>query len=307
MGKKLRGLAALSIFSAFAGGGLLAGGYLYRLTCAPRKIDESERNPRTMDGRRFVRNHPHRQDHYINSIDELRLHAVLIPAQTDDHRYAICIHGVWDSSEGMGDIARKYLERGYNVLLPDLRGHGKSEGRYIGYGYDDRLDILEWIYWIIRRDKDARILLHGVSMGAATTLMTTGEHLPENVRLAISDSSYSTAEEEFKDVYEDQVGASILPKSLAMLLLRLEILVRAGYDIRNAAPVAAVRRSQTPTLFLHGDADTFVDPRMCAQLYEAAACDKRYTLILGADHALGGYIDPDKYWGKIDDFIGTYM
>lgn len=307
MGKKLRNLAALSLASAFAGGCILAGGYLYRLTCMPRKKGDAEQNARTKEGRRYVRNHPDRQEHYINSIDNLRLHAVMLPGGEQEHRYAVCIHGVWSDGEEMGDVARHYTGLGYHVLLPDLRGHGKSEGRYIGYGYDDRLDILEWIYWIIRRDPEAKILLHGVSMGAATTLMVTGERLPDNVRLAISDSSYTSAIEEFMDVYEDQVVAPVLPKRLAMFLLRMEILLRAGYDIRQAAPVEAVKRSATPTLFLHGDADTFVKPQMCTQLYAAAACEKRYTLILGAGHVEGGYVDHDKYWRKIEDFIGDYM
>lgn len=307
MSKKLKGLAALSIVSAMFGGGILASEYLYRITCVPRRKSDEDRDPRTMSGRRFVRNNHMKQDIYINSIDNTRLHASFIPCSDDSSDYAIAVHGVWDEGDSLGDIAKNYLNRHMNVLLPDLRGHGESGGKYIGYGYDDRLDIVEWIYWILKRDKNARIILHGVSMGAATVLMTTGEQLPPNVKLCIADSSYSTAPAEFEDVYESQVGTAIIPRPVAMIMLRLAVLIRAGYDIRKAAPIDAVRKSKTPTLFLHGDADKFIDPRMCAELYEAAACPKRYALILGADHVEGGYIDPARYWGKIDAFIKEFM
>ena len=307
MGKRIRGLIVVSLASAAAGASAVTAGYLYRLVCEPRKRSDNDFDQRTMEGRRFVRNCDRRRDVYINAIDNIRLYAAYISAEQESHSYAIIVHGIWDNCEGVGCLAKEYLAKGMNVLLPDLRAHGRSEGKYIGYGYDDRFDIMEWIYWILRQDRDARIMLHGVSMGAATVLMTTGENLPGNVRLAISDSSYTRTTDQLSKAYEGMAGSSIMPFRIALGLVRLETLVRAGYDINKAAPVEAVKRSHTPTIFLHGDSDKFVDPSMCAALYQAAACEKRYSLILGADHAEGVFVDHDRYWAKIDEAIKQYM
>jgi fermentation-respiration switch protein FrsA (DUF1100 family) len=103
------------------------------------------------------------------------------PAQSvPEHRFAVCVHGFADSSDGMGLYAAVYYDRyGMNVLLPDLRGHGRSDGDYVGMGYDDSRDILRWIDWILEKDPAAQIVLHGVSLGAAAVLMTTGYSLPK--------------------------------------------------------------------------------------------------------------------------------
>ena len=259
-------------------------------------------DPSITEGRMFVRKHPDRQDMYIEAIDQIKLHASYIAAKENSHRYAIIIHGIWDNHETNGIYAKHYLEKGINCLLPDLRGFGKSEGKYIGYGYDDRLDILEWIYWIIKRDPEAKIILHGMSMGSATTLMTTGEKLPPNVKAAIADSSYTTLREQFAHTYKMFKG-SFIPVPIALFLARIIIRLKAGFDINDVNPIEAVERSTTPTLFIHGDNDTFIDPQMCSRLYETAKCPKQYCLILGAGHIECVVRDPENYWAKIDNFL----
>ena len=300
---KKNALLKFSLFTALFGGAFAFSDYAYKTSTVPRQHtdDSMDFDPSITQGRYFIRNHPDRKDMFIDSVDGLRLHSSFIPAGEDIHKYAIVIHGIWDNHESIGIYAKHYLENGYNLLLPDLRGFGKSEGNYIGYGLDDRLDIMEWIYWIIKRDKDAKILLHGMSMGAATTLMTTGEHLPENVKGAIADSSYTSLREQFASAYKKFKG-SVVPTPLAIIILRLSILLRAGYDINEVKPIAAVAKSKTPTLFIHGDDDTFIDPHMCSRLYEAANCPKQYCMILGAGHIESVVKDPVNYWNKVDAF-----
>lgn len=303
---KKSGFVLLSVLSGVLFGGAFAGNKLYDFAIKPRQRADStpDSSELVTRGRKWVRNHAERRDIYINSIDSLRLHASFIPGKENEHHYVVLIHGIWDSSEGMGIYAQEYEKKGWNMLLPDLRGFGQSEGDYVGYGNDDRYDIIEWIYWIIKRDPQARILLHGTSMGAATTLMVTGESLPENVKCAISDSSYTTVKEEFLDVYETlDPKVAIIPEWLALPLLRLEVKIRAGYDFYKIKPIEAVKNSTTPTLFLHGDADKFVKPSMCRELFDAAACKKEFCMTLGAKHIEGVWVDSKKYWKKIDEFL----
>ncbi|MCR5670264.1 MAG: alpha/beta hydrolase [Butyrivibrio sp.] len=297
-------LLQLSAFTALFGGVFAFSNYIYKISSVPHQHTDEDKDfdPLITKGRMFVRNHPDRKDMYIDSLDELRLHASYIPAKEASHKYVVLIHGIWDNHEANGIYAKHYLEKGVNCLLPDLRGFGGSEGKYIGYGYDDRLDILEWIYWIIKRDPEAIIAIHGMSMGAATTLMTTGEHLPANVKGAVADSSYSTLREQFAATYKRFKG-SFVPIPLALVLSRIIIRIRSGYDINVVNPIVAVTKSETPTLFIHGDNDSFIDPRMCSRLYEAANCQKQYCMILGAGHIEGVTVDPVNYWNKVDSFL----
>lgn len=297
-------LVSFGLISALFGGAYAFSNYLYKISMVPKQLTDetNDFDPSITEGRMFVRKHPDRQDMYIEAIDQIKLHASYIAAKDNSHKYAIIIHGIWDNHETNGIYAKHYLEKGVNCLLPDLRGFGKSEGKYIGYGYDDRLDILEWIYWIIKRDPEAKIILHGMSMGSATTLMTTGEKLPSNVKAAIADSSYTTLREQFAHTYKMFKG-SFIPVPIALFLARIIIRLRAGFDINDVNPIEAVERSTTPTLFIHGDNDTFIDPQMCSRLYEAAKCPKQYCLILGAGHIECVVRDPDNYWTKIDNFL----
>ena len=301
---KKNSLLKLGIFSAIFGGTYAFSNYIYKISSVPHQHNDgdSDFDKSITEGRYFVRNNPDRQDMYITSIDQLKLHASYIHAENESHQYAIIIHGIWDNHESNGVYAKHYLEKGINVLLPDLRGFGKSEGKYIGYGFDDRLDIMEWIYWLIKRDPEAKILIHGMSMGAATTLMTTGEKLPQNVKAAIADSSYSTLREQFAATYKSFKG-SFIPVPIALALARVITLIRSGFDINEVNPIKAVANSSTPTLFIHGDDDTFIDPHMCSRLYEAASCPKQYCMILGAGHIESVVKDPENYWKKISEFL----
>ncbi len=305
---KKRNFVLFGLLSAVAGTTAAAASYLYRLSVVPQKKtqEDIERNPLDAEAIKWLRRYPDKEDVFVNSIDELRLHATYVEAGSDSHKYAICIHGIKSDGEYMAYYAKHYIEEGINVLLPDLRGFGQSEGTYTGYGYFDRLDIMEWIYFILRKDPEARILIHGTSMGAATTLMTTGEHLPMQVIMAIADSSYSTLSEEFADVYKNMMGG-VLPFPFVHSIIRLLIKIRCGYDINKINVLDAVSRSKIPTLFIHGDEDKLIDPQMCARLYERCSAPKQYCLILGADHVQGAYVDPEKYWSKVHSMMEKYQ
>ena len=204
----------------------------------------------------------------------------------------------------MGQFAQVYHDvYGMNVVLPDLRGHGKSEGTYVGYGYHDRLDLITWIDRILGIDPDAVIILHGISMGAATCMMATGEKLPSNVKACIEDAGFSTAIEEFAHVYSTLKQKPPISSDVLLPILRQIGKVRAGYDLNDAAPIEAVKRSVTPTLFIHGEADKFIPCSMMYKLFEAAACEKMCMVVPGADHVMSVVKDPEGYWAKVEMFL----
>ena len=115
------------------------------------------------------------------------LHADFIFPEKPSDVYVIVIHGYTSSPAGMGMYVKKYHELGYNVIAPSLNGHADSESPVITMGWKDRLDVIDWINFVTENYPESKIVLHGESMGSATTMMATGESLPENVKVAVAD------------------------------------------------------------------------------------------------------------------------
>lgn len=275
-------------------------------------IDKADRWPAQQEGREWARRAVNFRSLTIPAADGLNLWAALVPAGDESHRWVICVHGYRETHEAVGVLGKHYAENGWNVLLPDHRGHGQSQGNYVGWGYDERLDLVAWINYIIRRDPEAQIVLHGVSMGAAAVLMATGGPLQEHVKAAVSDCSYTSVEQSMRHVMNRRVRRALsipmsVPFTLVFSTLRKTTLRRAGYDLKNAAPIEAVPHSKTPTLFVHGGRDETVPPAMMGKLYETAACPKRYLMVENAGHGEAVGADPERYWKTVDEFLKRCM
>ena len=219
-----------------------------------------------------------------------------------DHNWALVLHGYTGWKEEMYPIAREYCIRGFHALVPDLRCQGESEGDFIGMGYTDSKDCLLWIRLILDTDPQARITIHGQSMGAATALILTGDpELPDAVKNVISDCSYTDAYEMFKAKINDWFS---LPAWPLVDSARLMLMLRGGYDLYDASAIEAVRKSHTPTLFIHGAADKMIDPDMTQRLYEACTAPKKELLIIdGAGHAQSQDKEPERYYETVFQFI----
>ena len=149
-------------------------------------------------------------------------------------------------------------------------------------------------------------------MGAATVLMTTGGPLQDQVKAAISDCSYTSAEEVMKHTLDRHVRTALnipapIPFAALFSSLRKITLRRAGYDLRDAAPIEAVTHSKTPTLFIHGGSDEVVPAAMMGKLYQAARCPKRFLLVQDAAHTDSVGADPDLYWNTVSEFLKKHM
>ena len=311
----IAGLVGLVAAGAGVTGGLVALGnllYTRSVAAAPKIPDRTDRLPSQQAGRQWATEARDFRSLTIPSSDGLNLWAAMILGSREEHRWAICLHGYRETHESMGAIGKHYAEAGWNVLLPDHRGHGNSQGNYVGWGYDERLDLIAWINYIIRRDPEAEIVIHGVSMGAATVLMATGGPLQDQVKAAISDCSYTTVEQAMKHNLDSRMKKKLnipltLPFPALFSALRSTTLRRAGYDLRDAAPVEAVAHSKIPTLFIHGVCDEVVPPSMMGRLYQAARCPKRFLWVQDAGHAEAVGANPELYWSTVDEFLKKHM
>ena len=238
----------------------------------------------------------------ITSNDGLKLVGAFFP-NGHSHKYAIIIHGYSNQKENFYDIVCKYHEKGFNVLAPDLRAHGKSEGKYIGMGWLDKEDIKLWINKIISIDDKAQIVLHGVSMGAATVMMTSGEPLPQNIKAVIEDCGYTSV----KDIFSSELKKRFnLPSFPIINFAAFSIYMHAGYNIFTASCVDQIAKSSIPFLIIHGTADNFVPVDMAYKIKDSANIHD-ILIVKGAGHTESRFLAPEAYYNKVWNFINYYL
>ncbi|GAE36874.1 alpha/beta hydrolase [Halalkalibacter akibai] len=242
---------------------------------------------------------------HILSNDGLILQGYLLEARRQTQHTVIIAHGYSGQARDMARYARFYYEKlGYNVLLPDARGHGASEGHYIGFGWHERKDYLSWINSVIERyGAQSKITLHGVSMGAATVLMTSGENLPKQVKAVVADCGYTSA----KDVLTHQLKRMYhLPSFPLLQVTSLLTKLKAGYTFSEASALKQVKKASIPILFIHGEEDRFVPTSMVHQLYNAAKSKKELMLVPNATHGEAYVVNTNAYETKIRQFLHKY-
>lgn len=243
----------------------------------------------------------------INNREGKRIHAKIIPSTSETPVWVVCVHGYTSEPSGMAAYAYEFNKMGYNLLLPDMRGHADSEHKYTSMGWLDRFDIIDWIFYLIEKEPDAKIILHGVSMGGAAVMMVTGENLPFNVKCAVEDCGYSSVWEQFSDVLKNTYKVPKAPGSVVLFGMSKLTDKIIGFDFKKASSVEQLKKSKTPTLFIHGTSDTFVPFSMLGTLYEAAACEKQKLTIEGAEHANAHLVNPELYWDTVGEFIRKYI
>lgn len=241
----------------------------------------------------------------ITSFDGLTLRAKLLKADQPSDKVVIAVHGYHSFGlREFGYYLRFYHELGYHILLPDNRAHGDSDGTYVGWGYLDRLDVMEWINMMQRYFDYAplQIVLHGISMGAATVLMASGEKLSDDVKCIIADCGYANLYDQFKVILKKHhLPTWLLPGA------RVIAAKQVGMDYKKANVKAAVARSHTPTLFIHGDQDEMVPDYMSYILYNACQADKDLLIVEGAKHAQSFFANPELYKKTVTTFLSHHV
>lgn len=240
----------------------------------------------------------------VHSFDGLKLQAYQYKQPYETHKWAILAHGYSSEARHMIEFAKGFYDMGYHVLIPDARGHGASEGDYIGMGWHDRLDYIQWVQKVVDTDAEAEIAVFGVSMGGATVMMLSGESLPSNVKVIIEDCGYTSVWDEFSYQFQELYGA---PRFPVMQLTSAVTKIRAGYSFSEADALKQVKKSKTPMMFIHGDADTFVPPEMVYEVYEAADVEKELMVVKGAKHGNAIRTAGEEYWLRVSAFIQRYI
>ena len=238
----------------------------------------------------------------IKADDGIALRGTEYITDENTENWAIVLHGYRAEPKSVLTIGEHFSEKGYNVLIPSMRACADSDGEFVGMGWLDKDDLKCWINLVLAENSNAKIILHGSSMGAATVLMASGKDLPTNVKAIVADSGYTSV----WDIFASEAKARFnLPTFPILNMFEIVANVRSNYDIKEASALEQVKNNKTPILFIHGVADDFVPEYMCEELYEAANCKKDKLIIHDAGHTDSKYKEPETYYNKIFEFLGN--
>ena len=236
----------------------------------------------------------------ITSRDGLKLRGRLYLRGGPEAPVDLCFHG-WRAT-GLRDFSGGGLfllgER-HNVLLVDQRAQGDSEGRTMTFGVMERWDCLAWLEFIQNRPElRGPVTLYGVSMGAATVLLTSALPLPGNVRCIIADSPYSSPAAILGKVSRD-MG---LPEKPALAMMRFGAALFGGFSFDGVNCMEAVKHTRVPILLIHGEEDRFVPLEMSREIAAANPEMIRLVTFPGAGHGLSYLTDTERYQHEVSEF-----
>ena len=237
----------------------------------------------------------------------------------NSHNYVILVHGYKGAPSNMALFGYEYYLNDFNVIFPANRGHDISldsdpNGK-ISMGYYDKWDILEYAKKILKEDKEAKFILHGVSMGAATVMMASSLNVDKlNVKAIVEDRGYTSVYDIFNKVAKEDVKIPPFP-----ILNGLDYFtyINDGWSLKEASAVNALKNTNIPMFFVHGEDDGFVPFRMLDENINAYLTNSENKnhyeklVIKDAQHgnsSLVGY-DENKgnYFNNIFDFIAKYL
>lgn len=302
----LLGIALLVLFS---------GGYVFFVACRRGKElnwlvrEDLEKTPygefyeNVVAADQWLKQHEV-QDVFMQSFDGLRLHALWIPAE-EAKGTILLAHGY--RSSYLLDFAMVfdvYHQFGFNLLVPDQRSHGKSEGKYITFGIRESRDMEDWIRFHNDRYGELPMILNGLSMGASTVLYLADEKLPDNVKGIIADCGFTTPKAILNNVYKSIIR---LPSALPVWSAGIFARIFAHFHLSEKDTRKTLANSRLPVLMIHGLADDFVTCEMTKQAYAACTSEKQLLLVAGAGHGVSFLSDPVGYTAAVMYFLKKHI
>lgn len=213
----------------------------------------------------------------------------------------IMFHGYRGSGErDLSTGVKRAFRCNRNALVVDQRASGNSEGHTITFGIKERFDCVDWANFVVKEfGDDVKIILTGISMGAATVLMASSMDLPKNVLGVLADCGYNKASDIIKKVIKDMK----LPVKLFYPFVKAGAKIFGKFNLEEYSPYEAVQKSKVPIIFIHGGNDDYVPCEMSKKLYEACVSKKTFVTIDNAGHGVSYIIDPEKYICELNSFF----
>ena len=243
----------------------------------------------------------------IRAIDGAVLEAWFVePSAKPSGRCVAVLHGIADSRSGAAGFAPMFLAEGYAVLLPDSRGHGQSGGEFVTYGLLEKRDVLEWAHWM-RSEGCAEIYGLGESLGASILIQATA--IQPAFRAVVAECPFA----DLRAAGESRIqGMLPLPGWISEPAARVIVAsgiayakLRYGLDFGEVSPIAAMERTNTPILLIHGMADRRT-PCWHSQRLAQANASAVLWLVPHADHVRARSADPSGFRLRVLDWFARH-
>lgn len=191
----------------------------------------------------------------INSFDRLVLNGY-VKIQDENALFAIVAHGFGSNALDMFRHSELLVNKGYNVLVPDLRGHGGSEGKNCGLSVLDSIDIESWVKWLKSNTQMKEYIALGLSLGGMTVLRYASEHSDGNLKAIITDSAPFALEPIAHRIYSWKVKYPwVFVRTFIDMLLRIKL----GFHFKLTELGQRLKRISVPVLIIHGNNDGLID------------------------------------------------
>ena len=227
------------------------------------------------------------------------------PPEGGDGRSGVFVHGAKSSRfQGLA-AAKHWYRRGYGVLMMDLSGRGASDGEYVTYTLNERLDVASMTKWLRERPtvRADAVVVFGTSNGASSAIFAAAED-PALAAFAL--------DAPFSDLWS-AAGEMLTSRGASPLLrypLSLFVRARTGLDLTSVRPIDVISQIRAPVLFIHGDADDEVPPYHSERMAEArkrAGLPTKRWLLPGGQHGFDNYPPEGIFWNRVLDFFDAAL
>jgi pimeloyl-ACP methyl ester carboxylesterase len=280
MGRVVKTAAIASAAGAvYLGGSFAAAAAMAEFLIAPRGLQPAE-GDREDFRERLRRAGPifDEFDHGGDPRDPAILHAAFAsPGGPSSRPTVVFLHGKGGNAAEWTPDAIRALAIGLNVLVPDLRGHGPSQGRYFTYGLLERADVESALAAARERHGlDAtRIGLHACSAGGTVALQMAADNPAVRALWLESPFGNSRAMARHYLHFKTRLPAFAVALTASWSLLRADAVLRRrlglapGRGLASISPVEAARRIRCPVQVVRGLRDELVPPELSDEIVEA--------------------------------------
>ena len=245
------------------------------------------------------------RDTFLLADDGTKRHGLILRHDSLSNGTSLVLHGYDDNAVVMMRYFYMHYEvLGRDVIVPEHFNHGLSDGDHIRFGWLDRLDIKNlWIPLAHQLWPKQDIVVHGLSMGGAITMFTSGEEFADSLRVKafIEDCGFSSTWDILAYQLKTDYG---MPSFPILNIADWFSFFRFGWDFKGSDAVKQVAKCKKPMLFIHGDADDFVPTDMVFKCYEAKKDGyKELWIVPGAEHARSIHENWEEYCERCEEFI----
>ena len=215
-------------------------------------------------------------------------------------RTIIFVHGIGVTrSAGMiVDLAARLVQRGFDILLFDLRGHGSSDGARVSAGYYERWDVLGAYDYLVSRGVPGHCIgVLGASMGASTAVLAMAEE--PGIRAVVADSPYADVGE----LLARQVAQKTrLPTWITPFLVPTSKLMARlfyGINVGGLVPERAAAHLSSPILVIHGMEDLLIPYSHGVRVQTASPAGSAIWLVPDMAHLQAYVAHPEDYVDRV--------